>query len=186
MKTPITSQQRGESTDDWRKREADARNYLALQSRLAEEYAMIGWLCTIHRNVVSYPNADPADVQKIQRQLDKASNLIAITYIWALLDEGGFNENAQWVSADDRLELKAWKHVRHTGAHAPGKRAGRYHKEFDQYMKGRSSDSSGLRQNCRSDTNSIELADGMSYSFFTFARHMVDKALGASANYKGP
>lgn len=186
MATQITTQQLGESTADWQKRESDAQHYLALQSRLMEERDMIGWLCTVHRHAVRYPNAKPGTVQKIQAQLNKASNLISITYIWALLDEGGFKDTTQWVTADERLELKAWKHVRHTGAHAPRGRASKYRNEFDQYMTGNSAALSGLRQNCTWDANSIELRDGMNHNFFTFAQNMVQKALGCSANNNVP
>jgi len=186
MATQITSQQQGESTADWKKREADAKNYLALQARLMNERDMIGWLCTVHRQAVKYQNVDPTITQKIQNQLNQASNLISITYVWALLDEGGFKENTQWVSADERLELKAWKHVRHTGAHAPGSRANGYRNEFDQYMNGTTAAVSGLRQNCTWDANSIHLTDGMNYSFFQFAQNIVNKSLGCSANNNVP
>jgi hypothetical protein len=186
MTTQITTQQQSESTADWQKREDDAQNYLALHSRLMHERDMIGWLCTVHRNTVKYQKVDPAITQKIQNQLNNASNLIAITYIWALLDEGGFKENTQWVSADERLELKAWKHVRHTGAHAPGSRANGYYNDFDQYMSGTSAAISELRQNCTWDANSIQLTDGMNHSFFQFAQKMVQKALGHNANNNVP
>jgi hypothetical protein len=186
MTAQITTQEPRESAADWQSRETDAQNYFAIQSRLMEERDMIGWLCTVHRRAVQYSNVDAAITQKIQNQLSQASNLISITYIWALLDEGGFNENTQWVSADERLELKAWKHVRHTGAHAPGGRANRYRNEFDEYMTGTSAAISGLRQNCTWDVNSIQLADGMNYNFFQFAQDMVKKALGRSANNNAP
>jgi len=182
MIAPITVQQQGESTADWQEREGNAQNYLALQSRLMDERDMIGWLCTVHRNAVKYQKIDPAITKKIQNQLNDASNLIAITYIWALLEEGGFKESTQWVSADESLELKAWKHVRHTGAHAPGSRANGYRNEFDQYMNGTTAAASGLRQNCTWDASSIQLSDGMNYSFFQFSQNMVSKALGHSAN----
>ena len=186
MTTRITTQQQGELAVDWQRRETDAQNFLALQSRLMEERDMIGWLCTVHRRAVQYPNVDLATVQRIQNQLNQASNLISITYIWALLDEGGFKETTRWVSADERLELKAWKHVRHTGAHAPGGRANGYRNEFDQYMTGTSAALSGLRQNCTWDADSIELTDGMNHSFFMFSQNMVQKALGCSANNNVP
>ena len=186
MTTQITTQKPGETTADWQTRALDAQNYLALQSRFMEEGYMILWLCKIHRNSVQYPNADPATVQKIQTQLNKTSNLISIIYIWALLDEGGFKETTQWVSADERLELKAWKHVRHTGAHAPGGRANTCRDEFDQYMRGTSAALSGLRVNCKWDSNSIELKDGMNSSFFLFAQDMVRKAFERSANNNLP
>lgn len=186
MAAQITTQQQGESASDWQKREADAQNYLSLQQRLMDERDMIGWLCTVHRNTVKYQQVDPAITQKIQNQLNNANNLIAITYIWALLDEGGFKETTKWVSADERLELKAWKHVRHTAAHAPGSRANRYRSEFDQYMNGTSAAASGLRQNCTWNANSIKLNDGMNYNFFQFAQSMVQKALGNSANNNIP
>ena len=186
MPAQITTQQPGESAADWQSREKDAQNYFALQSRLMGERDMIGWLCTVHRRAVQYPNVDAAIIQKIQNQLNQASNLISITYIWALLDEGGFNEKTQWVSADERLELKAWKHVRHTGAHAPGGRANGYRNEFDQYMTGTSAAISGLRQNITWNANSIQLADSINYNFFQFAQNMVQKALGCSANNNAP
>jgi len=167
MARPITTQQDGENDDDYQKRKTDAENYLALQKRLMDEQNMIGWLCTIHRNAVQYASVDSSITQNIQQQLNRASNLVSITYIWALLDEGGFNENTHWVTADERLELKAWKHVRHTGAHAPGSRANRYRNEFDQYMSGTLGAISGLRQNCTYDANSINLSDGMNGSFFS-------------------
>jgi hypothetical protein len=116
MTAQMTTKQAGESATDWRQRKADAQNYLELQTRLMDESDMIGWLCTIHNHAVQYPKVPPATVQEIQNQLSTASNLISIIYIWALLEEGGFNENSKWVSADEQLELKAWKHVRHTSA----------------------------------------------------------------------
>lgn len=114
----------------------------ALQKRLMDEQDMIGWLCTVHRNAVHYPK-NPEASEEIQKQLNRASNLICLAYVWALLEEHGFNENNQWIRPNERLELKAWKHVRHTGAHAPGGRAKRYYDEFDQFMN--SSEAEGVR-----------------------------------------
>ena len=182
----ITSRQQNESAVEWQKREADAQAYLALKTRLMNEKDMIGWLCTVHRNKVQYENAPAKTVKKIQGQLNRASNLLSLAYLWALLEEGGFNENCTWVSESDRLELKAWKHVRHTGAHAPGGRARGYYSEFDQFMTQKEQGASGLRQNCKWDANSIELTDGMNHSFFSFASNLIDKALGHSANGNVP
>jgi len=111
-----------------------------------DESEMIGWLCTVHRNSVRYNN-NPEATKKIQGQLNHASNLIVLAYIWALLDEQDFNEHNHWIRPRDRLELKAWKHVRHTGAHAPGGRANRYFDEFNDFMTSDYPGTSGLRQN---------------------------------------
>ena len=186
MRPPITTQQPDESDNDWNKRETNALNYFNLSARLLEESDMIGWLCTNHRNKVHYPNVKPAIIKKIQQQLDKASDLIAITYIWALLEEGGFKESTKWISEDERLEMTAWKHVRHTGAHAPGSRAHGYSKDFDQYMISNSAALSALRENCEPTPDTINLQSGMSHNFFTFAKGMVTKALGFSANNNTP
>ena len=62
----------------------ETKTLLALSERLSDERDMIGWLCTLHRNAVIYPN-NPDARNKVQGQLNKASNLIALTYIWALL-----------------------------------------------------------------------------------------------------
>ncbi|MDH3669560.1 MAG: hypothetical protein OES46_00140 [Gammaproteobacteria bacterium] len=184
--TTITSRLPSESDELWKIRELEAQNLLALQNRLmVEERDMIGWLCTVHRNKVDYPNAKPEDVKRIQEQLNKASNLISLTYIWALLDEGGFDEHCKWVSAEERLELKAWKHVRHTGAHAPGSRAKRYSKEFEDFMTNRNGPS-GLKQNCQWTKSSIDLKDGMNMQFFLWVQEMVKKALGHCANGNVP
>lgn len=118
-----------------------------LQKRLMDEQNMIGWLCTVHRNKVEYKN-NPTATREIQEQLNQASNLISLAYVWAILDEHEFNENNKWIEAKYRIELKAWKHVRHTGAHAPGGRAHRYFDEFNEFMESDQSGISGLKKNC--------------------------------------
>lgn len=154
---------------------------LALKKRLLEEHDMIGWLCTVHRNTVKYSN-NPDATKKIQAQLNKASNLISLAYIWAILDEQGFNENNRWIQPKARLELKAWKHIRHTGAHAPGARATRYYNEFNEFMESTDSGLSGLQKNCEYTDNSISLSDMMNYNFFQFIQNLVDTAIGYCAN----
>jgi len=180
-----TSQMAGETAADWQQRESDLKASLALKHRLeVVEGEMIKWLCTGLRAVVKYPGVvDPAKISAIQAQLNKASDYLAIIYIWALLDEHGFGEGSRWVTSDRQLELAAWKHVRHTGAHAPGQRARHRRQEFEDYMTGQSQALSGLRQNCTWSANSIALNSGMSYDFFRFAVNAVNEALSNSANH---
>ena len=161
--------------------EKETQELLALQKRLMDERDMIGWLCTVHRNRVQYQN-NPEASKRIQGQLNQAANLIALVYIWALLDEHGFNEHNKWISERNRLELKAWKHVRHTGAHAPGGRAERYYEEFNEFMAAPEQGMSGLKQNCQYTDDSITLNDGMNYNFFSFVEHLVNYAIGHCAN----
>ncbi len=150
-----------------------------------DEHHMIGWLCTVHRNKVEYKN-NPDASKEVQGQLNKASNLISLAYIWALLDEHGFNENNKWIRPNDRLELKAWKHIRHTGAHAPGGRAHRYFAEFNQFMEGDYAGLSLLKKNCEYTETSIDLKDGMNYRFFEFVKNLVNIAIGHCANDNEP
>ena len=161
----------------------ETKKLLALSGRLSDERDMIGWLCTLHRNAVNYPNK-PEVRKKVQSQLNKASNLIALTYIWALLEEGGFKVSNKWIRPSDRLELKAWKHVRHTGAHAPGSRAKTYRAEFDEFMEGAYPGRSGLKQNCQFTKNSITPSD--SDAFLSFAIDLVSVAIGHCANNNEP
>ena len=163
------------------KNEEETQNLLGLQKRLMDELHMIGWLCTVHRNKVDYKN-NPEATKEVQAQLNKASNLISLVYVWALLDEHGFNENIIWISSNDQLELKAWKHIRHTGAHAPGGRAHRYFDEFNEFMESEYVGISGLKKNCTYTETSVNLTDGMNYRFFEFARNLVNKAIGHCAN----
>lgn len=165
--------------------EAETNQLVELNKRLMDESDMIGWLCTVHSNKVHYPN-NPEASRKIQSQLNQASNLICLAYIWALLDEHGFNENNTWIRTNDRLELKAWKHIRHTGAHAPGGRANRYANEFDQFMSSPEPGVSGLKQNCTFTANSIKLIDGMNYRFFEFVKNLMQIAIGHCANNNVP
>ncbi|MDH5740134.1 MAG: hypothetical protein OEY77_07405 [Nitrospira sp.] len=146
---------------------------------------MIGWLCTVHRHRVQYPN-NPEASKEIQAQLNKASNLICLAYVWAILDEQGFNEHNHWIRPRDRLELKAWKHIRHTGAHAPGGRAMRYRDEFNEFMASDGQGLSGLKQNCTFTENSLDLRDGMNYRFFQFVQELVRTAIGHCANNNEP
>ncbi|MBL1320657.1 MAG: hypothetical protein COA63_006300 [Methylophaga sp.] len=104
----------------------------------------------------------------------------------ATKDVQGFNENNYWIKPKDRLELKAWKHVRHTGAHAPGKRANGYVNEFNEFMEGDTHGMSGLKQNCTYTDNSITLTDGMNYRFFQFVQHLTQLAIGHCANNSEP
>lgn len=163
----------------------ETQELLGLQRRLMDEHNMIGWLCSVHRNKVEYKN-NPETTKEVQKQLNQANNLISLAYIWALMDEQGFNENNKWIRPKDRLELKAWKHIRHTGAHAPGGRANRYVAEFNQFMESDYAGLSGLKQNCEYTENSISLSDGMSYRFFEFAKHLVQLAIGHCANNNEP
>ncbi|MEQ9063453.1 MAG: hypothetical protein RIE58_04705 [Vicingaceae bacterium] len=163
----------------------ETQKFMALQERLMEERDMIGWLCTVHRNKVNYQN-NPEATKKIQEQLNRASNLISTGYIFAILEEEGFNENNKWISTEDKLELKAWKHIRHTGAHAPGSRAHRYYDEFDEFMGLGKAGKSYLGKNCTFDADSINLTDGMNYRFFEFAVGLIQSAIGFCANDNPP
>lgn len=154
---------------------------LDLQERLGSERDMIGWLCTVHRNQVHYKD-NPSASSEIQEQLNRASNLISLAYMFALLEEHGFDERSPWLTADEQLELKAWKHIRHTGAHAPGGRAHRYAQEFENYMTSSGAGLSGLKQNCTYTATSINLKDGMNYRFFEFVVALIQKALGRCAS----
>lgn len=165
--------------------EQETQELLALQKRLMDECDMIGWLCTVHINRVQYQN-NPEASKRIQGQLNQAANLIVLTYIWALLEEHGFNEHNKWISEKNRLELKAWKHVRHTGAHAPGRRAKRYYDEFNEFMTSPDQGTSGLKQNCQYTEDSITLNDGMNYNFFGFVEHLVINAIEHCANNNEP
>lgn len=165
--------------------EVETKKLLAVSKRLNDEKDMIGWLCTVYRNKVFYSNS-PEETRRIQEQLNRASTLISLAYIWALLDESGFDENNEWISPQDRDELKAWKHVRHTGAHAPGTRALRYKNEFDTFMQDEYAGVSGLRQNCTFTDNTINLRDGMGYQFFTFILDLTQKAIGNCAGNREP
>lgn len=165
--------------------EAETNRLLALQKRLMDESNMIGWLCTVHSNRVQYHN-NPDASRQIQAQLNKASNLICLAYVWAILDEQGFNEHNHWIRPRDRIELKAWKHVRHTGAHAPGGRANRYRDEFNTFMASDCQGLSGLKQNCNFTDHSLELRDGMNYRFFQFVQYLVQIAIGHCANNNEP
>lgn len=165
--------------------EVETKQLMELNKRLMNESDMIGWLCTVHSNQVHYTN-NPGASKKIQLQLDRANNLICLAYVWALLDEHGFNENNKWIRPNERLELKAWKHIRHTGAHAPGSRANRYANEFDLFMSLPETGVSGLKQNCLFTVNSIELSNGMSYQFFKFVNNLIQTAIGHCANNNEP
>lgn len=165
--------------------EEETSQLLALQRRLMDESNMIGWLCTVHRNRVHYQN-NPDASRSIQIQLNKASNLLCLAYVWALLDEQGFNEHNHWIRPQDRIELKAWKHVRHTGAHAPGGRAKRYRDEFNAFMASDYQGLSGLKQNCDFTDDTLELRDGINYRFFQFVQHLVQIAIGHCANNNEP
>ena len=147
-----------------------------LMKKLDEEQDMIAWLCTVHRNRVEY--RDNADATKrIQEQLNNAVNLISLGYIWAVMEEHGFDENNPFLSEDERLEFKAWKHIRHTGAHAPNSRAKRYFDEFNEFMSKDSQCLSGLRGNsCEFTETSITLSDGMNWRFFVFAKDRIKSA----------
>lgn len=165
--------------------EQETKEIVALMSRLMNEQDMIGWLCTVHQNRVHYGN-NPQASKKIQEQLNHATNLVSLAYIWALLDEHGFNETNRWLNESMRHELKAWKHIRHTGAHAPGGRARRYYDEFNSFMESSDSGRSGLKQNCTYTDNSISLTDGMNYRFFGFVQYLVQQAVGYCANNRDP
>ena len=163
------------------KNQEETKKLLEIQRRLMDESAMIGWLCTVHRNRVQYAN-NPVAEKEIQDHLNRASNLISLTYIWALLDEHEFNEHNKWIRPNDKLELKAWKHIRHTGAHAPGGRATRYFDEFNEFMESANQGISGLKKNCDYTINSISLIDGMNFRFFEFVKNLIITAIGYCAN----
>ena len=165
--------------------EEESLKLLSLKQRLLEEQDMIEWLCTVHRNKVYYPD-NPEATKKIQEQLNKASTLISLAYIWAILEEYDFNEHNRWIHPKIKLELKAWKHIRHTGAHAPGSRAKRYYDEFNEFMESQDSSLSGLEKNCQYSENSINLGDMMDYQFFRFIQNLVDTVLGYCANHDSP
>jgi len=165
--------------------EEETHQLLALQKRLMDERNMLGWLCTVHRNKVHYKD-NPDASKEVQEQLNQASNLISLAYIWALLEEHGFNENNKWIKPSDRLEFKAWKHVRHTGAHAPGSRANGYKNEFNDFMNTDAARTSGLKQNYQYTDYSITFADGMNYQFFSFSQNLVNTAIGHCANNNEP
>jgi len=167
------------------KNEKETQKLLAVSKRLMDEKNMIGWLCTVHSSKVQIKD-NPKASKDIQEQLNKASNLISLAYMWALLDESGFNEKNKWISSQDRLELKAWKHVRHTGAHAPGGRANGYYKAFNKFMNSDGAGMSGLKQNCTFTDTSIDLTDGMNTQFFLFIENLVQQAIGYCANDKKP
>jgi len=156
-----------------------------LNERISDECEMIGWLCTVHSNKVYYQN-NPTTTKKVQDQLDKASTLISLVYIWALMEEHGFTETNKWLNSYDKLELKAWKHIRHTGAHAPGSRAKIYYKEFNEFMSSDYQGESLLKKNCKYDANSIQLANSMNYYFFQFIQRLIMKAIGHCANCNLP
>jgi hypothetical protein len=163
----------------------ETQKLIELSQRLLEEHHMIGWLCTVHRNQVEY-KGNPEATKMVQDQLDKANTLISLAYIWAILEENGFTEYNKWIKPKDRLELMAWKHIRHTGAHAPHGRAKRYFKEFEEFMEGSDPGRSGLKQNCHYTADSIDLADGMNYRFFEFAKELVKVAIGHCSNDNEP
>ena len=166
--------------------EEETNELVELMNRLSDERGMIGWLCTVHKNKVQLPNQpDPEVAKGIQEQLSRASNLISLAYIWALLDESGFNERSKWISTQDRLELKAWKHIRHTGAHAPSGRAKVYYDEFDEFMSA-ATGTSGLKENCRWTTDRIDLTDGMNYRFFEWVRGLIQNAVAYCAGDNAP
>ena len=146
---------------------------------------MVGWLCTNHRYAVNYKN-NPEATKRIQSQLDAAAEFIHVIYIYSILDEAGFKPTNKWISSDDKLEYKAWAHIRHTGAHSPGGRANGYRNEFDSFMSSNQNSKSGLKQNCTWDANSITLPYAMSYRFFEFANYLVDQAIGYCANGNQP
>ena len=161
------------------KNEQETYELVALDKRLSDERYMIGWLCTVHRNAVRVPD-NPEATRLIQEQLNRANGFLSLVYVWALLDEAGFDEHNKWISSADRKELKAWKHVRHTGAHAPGSRAHRYKDDFDDFMTS-GTGMSGLRQNCTYTETSIELKDGMNYQFFQYVKNLIQTAIGRCA-----
>ena len=148
------------------------------------ERDMIGWLCTVHRNTVRYED-NPEATKLIQEQLNHANGLVSLVYMWALLDEAEFDEHNKWISSADRKELKAWKHLRHTGCHAPGGRAHRYKAEFNDFMQSGTA-TSALKRNCTYTENSINLVDGVNWFFFQFAQELIKKAIAHCANDNVP
>lgn len=146
---------------------------------------MVGWLCTSHRYVVNYSNR-PDDTRRVQAQLDAAAEFIHVIYIYSILDEAGFKPSNKWISSDDKKEFKAWIHIRHTGAHAPGGRANVYYNDFDNFMSLDQDSPSYLKQNCIWNANSICLPYAISYRFFDFALQLISKAIGYCANGNQP
>lgn len=157
------------------------KKLLNLYSRLTNERDMIGWLCTMHQNRVIYPN-NPDATRRIQEQLNHASGLVSLVYIFALLEEGDFfSEGIKLISPEKKLELLAWKHIRHTGAHAPGGRASSYYSEFNKFMKSSEPGLSGLKQNCTFTDVSISLNPVMSWKFYEFVSNLVQSTVSISA-----
>lgn len=156
-----------------------------LQNTLMKISDMVGWLCTSHRYVVNYKN-NPEATARIQAQLDSVTEFINVIYICSILDEAGFNPSNKWISSNDRKEFKAWVHIRHTGAHAPGGRAKVYYKDFDSFMSSTQNSLSGLKKSCIWDATSIKLPYAMSYRFFQYIEYLIRSAIGYCANRKLP
>jgi hypothetical protein len=149
---------------------------LDLKTRLASIQDMLGWLCTDHRFRVNYPKSNEA-TKRIQSQVDIASEFINTIYVYSILDEAGFKLSNKWMDTDDKLEFKAWVHIRHTGANTPEGRANVYYQKFDNFMNSTNAGMSGLKQNCTWTADSIILPYARSFKFFLFATNLVDKAI---------
>lgn len=158
---------------------------LDLKSQLMGIRDMVGWMCTNHRYRVNYKN-NPTATQKVQAQLDEAAEFINVIYINSILDEADFKPSNPFISTDDREEFKSWVHIRHTGAHKPNGRANVFYSDFDNFMNSSKAGISGLKQNCTWSANSISIKYAMSYKFFEFAQHLVDRAIGYCANGTTP
>ena len=158
---------------------------LGLKERLLSERDTVGWLATLYKGKVQYPNNSEAS-KNIQSQVNSVSNLMLLTYVWAILEEQGFSEHNVWLTDHETLELKAWKHIRHSAAHAPSGRARRYYQEFEQYMDSPLPTTSGLKQNCSYDADAIDCKDGMGYRFYEYSAYLIDQVIGLCANNPRP
>ena len=158
---------------------------LALQKGLMDVRDMVGWLCTGHRYSVNYAN-NPSATQRIQQQLDVAAEFIHVIYIYSILDEAGFKPSNKWISSYDKMEFKAWIHIRHTGAHTPGGRAQMYYQDFDDFMTSNQNSKSGLKPNCAWTATAITLPYAMSFHFFEFVSELLRNAIGHCANGNQP
>lgn len=131
----------------------------------------IGWLCTAYARPNAYYTSSEHtnDVHARTKRFAEFANL---TYIYAVLDSAGFFPTNIWLPKKYQEEYMAWVHVRHTGAHKPFGRAGRYRQEFDNFMTATGSSQSGLKENCSLDNGMISLPYGMAHKFFIFAKTM--------------
>lgn len=90
-------------------------------------------LCTSISNKVAIP--DPDKRAEVQHDLNHATGCLSVVFVFALLEHYDFNISNKWLKDDEKLTLKAWKHVRHSASHGlNGVRADRYADEFNEIM----------------------------------------------------